>query len=69
MKAEQLVKIAEYNSVTEAEMARSLLASAQIESEIGNEFMSALYPTGIMPAQLLVAESDAERAIAVLSVR
>lgn len=46
----------------EAELAKSVLGSAGIYSEIENEFMSSLYPTGVIPSKLLVKEEDAEQA-------
>lgn len=61
MKEEKLVMISEYDSATEAEMAKSLLESAGIESVIGDEYMSTLYPAGI-PARLFVREADAAAA-------
>ncbi len=64
--SENLVVVRAWNSVTQAEMARSILDDAGIFSMIGNEYMSTLYPTGVMPAQLLVREEDAERAGALL---
>lgn len=61
MKEEKLVMISEYDSSTEAEMAKSLLESAGIESVIGDEYMSTVYPAGI-PARLFVGEDDAAAA-------
>lgn len=52
MKDEKLVVLREWNSVTEAEMAKSILDGAGIFSTIRNEYMSAIYPIGTMPAQL-----------------
>lgn len=54
MKDEKLVVLREWNSVTEAEMAKSILDGAGIFSTIRNEYMSAIYPIGTMPAQLVV---------------
>lgn len=62
MKDEKLVVLREWNSVTEAEMAKSILDGAGIFSTIRNEYMSAIYPIGTMPAQLVVKEEDAKRA-------
>jgi len=69
MRDETLVVLAEYNSLMEAEITKSILDSAGIESTIRNEYMSTLYPTGAMPAQVVVRESDVERASALLSQR
>lgn len=69
MRDETLVVLAEYNSLMEAEITKSILDSAGIESTIRNEYMSTLYPTGAMPAQVVVRESDVERARALLSQR
>ena len=53
--------IAEYNSYLEAEMAKSIVASAGIYAEIRNEYMSTAYAVAI-PPQLLVPYDDAEQA-------
>ena len=52
---EQLVVIREYESITPAEMAKSILDAEGI------------YPVGAMPAQLVVREEDAEWASALLT--
>ncbi len=57
-----MVVLAEYNTITEAEISKSILASADIWSTIRNEYMATLYPTGVMPAQLIVHSSDLEKA-------
>ena len=44
MQDETMVVLAEYNSITEAEIAKSMLDSAGIWSMIRNEYMSAIYP-------------------------
>ncbi len=62
MNNETLAVVAEYNSEPEAEMARTLLEDAGIRSTIRNEYMSTLYPVGVMPAQLVVRSEDAEKA-------
>lgn len=64
----KLVVLAEYNTPTEAEISKSMLASAGIWSTIRNENMSTIYPTGIVPAQLAVREEDLERAKEMLGV-
>ena len=57
-----MVVLAEYNTLMEAEIAKSMLDSAGIESTIRNEYMSTIYPIGTMPAQLVVRKEDFERA-------
>ena len=64
---EQLVVIREYESITPAEMAKSILDAEGIYAMIRNEYMSAIYPVGAMPAQLVVREEDAEWASALLT--
>lgn len=49
MQDETMVVLAEYNTITEAEIAKSMLDSAGIWSMIRNEYMSAIYPIGTMP--------------------
>lgn len=66
MQDDTLVVLAEYNTITEAEIAKSMLDSAGIWSTIRNEYMSAIYPVGTMPAQIVVREEDAEWAAALL---
>ncbi len=62
MKHDSMVVLTEYDSITQAEIAKALLDGDGIWSMINNEYMSTLYPTGIMPAQLIVMEQDAARA-------
>lgn len=64
-----LTLLAEYNTSMEAELAKSLLGSAGIFAEIENEYMSSLYPTGVIPTKLLVREADLEQARRLLSQR
>ena len=66
MKEENLVVIRVYDSVNEAEWDKSLLDNVGIWAMIRNEIMSALYPTGVMPAELIVRSTDKERAQEVL---
>ena len=66
MQDDTLVVLAEYNTITEAEITKSMLDSAGIWSMIRNEYMSAIYPIGTMPAQLVVKEEDAKRAAELL---
>ena len=46
-----------------------LADSAVIWSTIRNEYMSAIYPIGTMPAQIVVREEDYEKAKAMLHHR
>ena len=48
---------------------KSMLDSAGIWSTIRNEYMSAIYPIGTMPAQIVVREEDYEKAKAMLHHR
>lgn len=69
MQDQTLVVLAEYNTITEAEITKSILDSAGIWSTIRNEYMSAIYPIGAMPAQIIVQEQDLERAGQMLHLR
>ncbi|WP_417016517.1 putative signal transducing protein [Alistipes sp.] len=69
MQDDSLVVLAEYNTVTEAEIAKSMLDSAGIWSTIRNEYMSAIYPIGTMPAQVVVRSEDLEKARMLLQHR
>ena len=69
MKDETMVVLKECNSVTEAEIIKSILDSAGIWSMIRNEYMSAIYPIGTMPAQVVVREEDFEKARTMLRHR
>lgn len=62
MQDDSMIVLAEYNTITEAEIAKSMLDSAGIWSTIHNEYMSAIYPIGTMPAQVVVRETDYEKA-------
>ena len=66
MKDEKLVVLREWNSVTEAEMAKSILDGAGFFWTMGIVYLSAIYPIGTMPAQLVVKEEDAKRAAELL---
>jgi hypothetical protein len=66
MSEKEFVVIREYNSINDAEWDKSLLEGAGIWATIRNEIMSALYPTGVMPAQLVVKADDVKRAEEVL---
>ena len=69
MQEDSMVVLAEYNTVTEAEIAKSMLDSAGIWSTIRNEYMSAIYPVGTMPAQVVVRQEDLEKARTLLQHR
>ncbi|MFR9569862.1 MAG: DUF2007 domain-containing protein [Rikenellaceae bacterium] len=58
----------EYNNPTEAEMAKNILDNEGMWCMINNEYMSTIYPTGVMPAQLIVREEDLKRAMELISV-
>ena len=66
MNEEKLVVVRVYDSVNEAEWDKSILDNAGIWSMIRNEIMSALYPTGIMPAELVVRAEDKTKAMEIL---
>lgn len=66
MDEENLIVIREYDSVNEAEWDRALLEGAGIYSMIRNEIMSAVYPVGFAPAQLVIRDDDLKRAEEVL---
>lgn len=57
-----LVVVAACNSIMEAEIIKSKLESAGIWSTIRNEYMSAIYPIGTMPAELVVRSEDLDKA-------
>ena len=69
MQDDTLVVLAEYNTITEAEISKSMLDSAGIWSTIRNEYMSAIYPIGTRPAPVVVREEDYEKARAMLRHR
>lgn len=62
MQNDTMIVLAEYNTIMEAEITKSILDSAGIWSTIRNEYMSTLYPLGTMPAQIVVREEDVEKA-------
>lgn len=64
-----LVVIKSYNTLAEAEIARSILASGGIDSSLRNEYSSTLYPSGIIPVQLIVRSEDETAARELLNVR
>ena len=66
MNESNLVVIREYDSINDAEWDKSILEGEGIYAMIRNELMSAIYPTGIMPAQLAVRSKDKARAEEIL---
>ena len=68
MKAKELVVVAEYHSLVEAEMARSILACAGIQSYIEDEFMTAMHPSPVR-SRLLVSEDNYDEAKTLLRIR
>ncbi len=60
------VVIREYDSINDAEWDKSILEGEGIYAIIRNEIMSAIYPTGIMPAQLVVQSKDKSKAEEIL---
>ena len=67
MDENKLVIWREYDSVNDALWDQSLLESEGIYSTVRNENMSAVYVAGVMPAQLVVRESDLERVREILA--
>lgn len=65
--SDTLKRVREYNSPVEAEIAKSVLDSAGIESVIHGEYMSTIYATGAFPARLMVRSVDYDEADRVLS--
>ena len=68
MRTEELVVVAEYNSYVEAEMAKSILACAGIDSTIENELMSMLYPY-VVRSRLVVDATKYKEARILLRIR
>jgi hypothetical protein len=66
MEESDLMVIREYDSVNEAEWDKSLLEAEGIFSTIRNELMSAIYPIGFAPAQLVIRKEDKKRAEEIL---
>ena len=62
MNESKLVVIREYDSINDAEWDKSILEGEGVYSMIRNEIMSAIYPTGVMPAQLVVRSKDRAKA-------
>ena len=57
-----LKSVREFNNPIEAEIAKSVLDSAGIESVIHGEFMSTIYATGAFPSRLMVRSDDYDEA-------
>ena len=68
MQQEQCVVLAEYNTLAEAEITKSILQSAGIWVDIRNEYMSALNSIG-GAARIVVRTEDEELAHKVLQQR
>ena len=66
MNESKLVVIREYDSINDAEWDKSILEGEGVYSMIRNEIMSAIYPTGAMPAQLVVRSKDRAKAEEIL---
>ncbi len=66
IEADGLVVFKECSSVNEAEIIRSVLESAGIESTINNEYMSMFYPIGIIHPEILIRRADLEGARALI---
>ena len=66
MNENNLVVIREYDSINDAEWNKSILEGEGIFAMIRNEIMSAVYPTGVMPAQLVVRSQDRAKAEEIL---
>ena len=63
----EFLVLAEYNSATEAEMAKSILACAGIHAHIDDEYMTTLYP-GVIRARLVVLSEDYQQAKMLLRI-
>ncbi len=63
---DNLVVLRSYDNQMQAEIAKSILDSAGIFCTLRNEMMSMIYPTGIVPVQLMVGRDDLERAAQLL---
>ena len=64
----EFLVLAEYNSATEAERAKSILACAGIHAHIDDEYMTTLYP-GVIRARLVVSSDDYQQAKMLLRLR
>ena len=61
MQDETMIVLAEYNTITEAEIAKSMLDSAGIWATIRNEYMSAIYPSARCPRRSSSAKRTTKR--------
>ncbi|MBE6207364.1 MAG: DUF2007 domain-containing protein [Rikenellaceae bacterium] len=68
MQQEQFVILAEYHTLAEAEISKSILQSAGLWADIRNEFMSALNPIG-GAARVVVRAEDQQEAEKLLQQR
>lgn len=68
MQTETFVVVAEYNTLAEAEIAKSILQSANIWVDIRNEYMSTLNAIG-GAATIVVRSEDLEAARKALTLR
>lgn len=68
MEEQKMIVLAEYGRVMEAELALSYLQAGGIEARIDNEYAATLYPTGAVPARLMVRMEDARRAAELLKL-
>ena len=58
--------LAEYNTITEAEISKSMLDERRNLVHDPQRIHVSIYPIGTMPAQLVVKEEDAKRAAELL---
>lgn len=65
---ERLVVLATYNTPIEAQIAKSVLDSANIYCVLYDDYMSSIYSANVFPARLLVRAEDAEVAEKLLRV-
>jgi hypothetical protein len=68
MQSDEFVVLAEYNTLAEAEIAKSILQSAGLWVDIRNEYMSALNSIG-GAATIVVRSKDRAEAERLLQVR
>ena len=68
MQSDEFVVLAEYNTLAEAEIAKSILQSAGLWVDIRNEYMSALNSIG-GAATIVVRSKDRAEAEQLLKVR
>lgn len=61
-----MVVLREYDVLSDAEMAKTLLDNEGMWCMVNNEYMSTIYPQGIAPTQLITRQEDAQRAMEIL---